>query len=73
MVIRIGLDSLPPFLAAALRFSVAFSILFFYTLYRRKVIPVDLKMHLFFLRFGILNLLQGMHVFTGPSSISIRV
>ena len=59
MVIRIGLDSLPPFLAAGLRFSTAFLILFIYTLYRRKIIPFDIKMHLFFLWFGFLNFTAG--------------
>jgi drug/metabolite transporter (DMT)-like permease len=59
MVIRIGLDSLPPFLAAALRFTVAFLALFIYTLWKHKHIPLDLKSHLFFLRFAFINFTAG--------------
>jgi drug/metabolite transporter (DMT)-like permease len=59
MVIRIGLDSLPPFLAAALRFTVAFCALFAYTLANRKPLAFDLKRHLFFIWFGFVNFTAG--------------
>jgi drug/metabolite transporter (DMT)-like permease len=59
MVIRIGLESLPPFLAAALRFTLAFFCLFCYSLIKRKPILHDIKKHLFFIRFAFLNFTAG--------------
>ena len=59
MVIRIGLYSLPPFLAAAMRFTLAFFALLMYTLIKHRKNVFNIKQHLFFIRFGFLNFTGG--------------
>jgi drug/metabolite transporter (DMT)-like permease len=59
MVIKIGLFSLPPFMAAGIRFLIAFFLLVFYAKIKELRFPKGLKMHFFFFWFGILNFTGG--------------
>lgn len=59
VVIKIGLYSLPPFLAAAIRFLIAYLLLSLYALMMKLQFPKGLKIHAFFLWFGILNFTGG--------------
>lgn len=59
VVLKIGLNSLPPFLAAGIRFSIAFFILFSYALVSGVRLPRGLKAHLFLILFGALNFTGG--------------
>ncbi len=59
LAIKIGLESLPPFLSAGWRFLIAFVPLFVYSLRMHHPIPRDLKTHLFFLWFSIINFTGG--------------
>ncbi len=59
LAIKIGLESLPPFLAAGWRFLIAFMLLFLFSLKMNRAIPTNLKTHLFFLWFSIINFVGG--------------
>ncbi|MHB2153980.1 DMT family transporter [Calditrichota bacterium GD2] len=59
LAIKIGLESLPPFLSAAWRFLIAFVPLFIYSIKMDHPIPRDLKTHLFFLWFSVINFTGG--------------
>ncbi|MCD6374588.1 MAG: DMT family transporter [Caldisericaceae bacterium] len=59
LAIKIGLESLPPFLSAGWRFFVAFIPLFLYSLKMKKPIPKDWKTHFFFFWFSIINFSGG--------------
>ena len=59
MVIKIGLFSLPPFLAAGIRFLTAFFLLTLYAKLIELRFPKGIKMHFFFFWFGILNFTGG--------------
>ncbi len=59
LAIKIGLESLPPFLAAGWRFLVAFTLLFLFSLKLNRPIPKDLRTHLFFLGFSFINFTAG--------------
>jgi drug/metabolite transporter (DMT)-like permease len=59
MVIKIGLWSLPPFLSAGLRFSLAYLLLFMYAIKKNIKFPRDIKTHTFFLWFGVVNFCAG--------------
>jgi drug/metabolite transporter (DMT)-like permease len=59
MVIKIGLFSLPPFLAAGIRFFIAFLLLSLYAKIIKLRFPKGLKIHFFFFGFGILNFTGG--------------
>ena len=59
MVIKIGLWSLPPFLSAGMRFSLAFLLLFTYAIKKNISFPKDFQTHSFFLWFGVLNFSAG--------------
>jgi len=60
VVIKIGLETLPPFLSAGWRFLIAFSVLAVYGLFKGQFLfPRDMKTHLFFLFFGIINFFGG--------------
>jgi len=59
MVLKLGLWSLPPFLAAAIRFFTAFLLLFLFAMFRRLKFPRGLKHHLFFVGFGLVNFTGG--------------
>ncbi len=59
LVIKIGLDVVPPFLAAGWRFLVAFIVLLIYFLKLKLTLPRDLKSHLFFIGFAMLNFTGG--------------
>ena len=59
MAIKLGLHSLPPFLAAGVRFFLAFLFLFIFIKVKRMPLPLDLKSHLYFLWFGFLNFTGG--------------
>ncbi len=59
LAIKIGLESLPPFLAAGWRFFVAFAVLFLFSLKMNQPIPKDLRTHLFFLGFSFINFTAG--------------
>jgi drug/metabolite transporter (DMT)-like permease len=55
MAIKIGLQTLPPFLSAGLRFFVAFLTLYLFMLLRRMRIPGGWSHHRFYLLFGFMN------------------
>ncbi|MHB2149896.1 DMT family transporter [Calditrichota bacterium LG25] len=59
LAIKIGLESLPPFLSAGWRFLIAFIPLFIYSIKMDHPIPRDLKTHLFFLWFSVINFTGG--------------
>ena len=59
MVLKLGLWSLPPFLAAGIRFFVAFFLLSLYATVQKLKFPRDLKLHLFFVGFGLINFTGG--------------
>ncbi len=59
LAIKIGLDSMPPFLAAGWRFMLAFVLLFLFSLKMKEPIPKDLRTHLFFLGFSFINFTAG--------------
>ena len=59
LVIKIGLFSLPPFLAAGVRFFIAFFLLAIYAKLLEIRFPKGIKMHFFFFWFGIINFTGG--------------
>ena len=59
IAIKIGLETLPPFLSAGIRFFIAFLALSIYAFKLKLKIPHDLKTHLFFLAFGLINFTIG--------------
>jgi drug/metabolite transporter (DMT)-like permease len=59
LVIKVGLEYIPPFLAAGLRFLAAFIILLIYAVKLNLVFPKDLRSHLFFIFFSLLNFTGG--------------
>ncbi|KAA3615095.1 MAG: hypothetical protein D8M58_11635 [Calditrichaeota bacterium] len=52
LFIKIGLETMPPFLSAGIRFFIAFLALSVYAIILKLKFPKDLKSHLFFLLFG---------------------
>lgn len=59
VAIKIGLETVPPFYSAAIRFFIAFILLYLFARIKGLSIPYDLKSHLFFIRFGLINFLVG--------------
>jgi drug/metabolite transporter (DMT)-like permease len=59
MALKLGLWSLPPFLAAAIRFFAAFLFLSVFALIQKLKFPRDLIHHLFFVGFGLVNFTGG--------------
>lgn len=60
VVIKIGLETLPPLLSAGCRFMIAFLALSVYGLFKRHLkFPRDVKSHIFFLYFGLINFFGG--------------
>ena len=59
LAIKIGLETLPPFLSAGWRFFLAFIALSLYALKLKLPFPKDLKKHLFFLFFSLINFSAG--------------
>ena len=59
LAIKIGLKDLPPFFSAAWRFFIAFLFLFAYALKLKLPLQKDLKSHLFFLLFSLINFSAG--------------
>jgi drug/metabolite transporter (DMT)-like permease len=59
MVIKIGLTSLPPFLALGLRFFTAFLFLAVYIRLQKIEFPKRMRDHAFFLTFGMINFTGG--------------
>lgn len=57
--IKIGLETVPPFYSAGIRFFLAFLFLSIFGIIKGLSFPKNLKDHLFFLRFGIINYLIG--------------
>ncbi len=57
VAIKIGLETVPPFYSAAIRFFIAFILLYLFARIKNLPIPKDLKSHLFFIKFGLLNFL----------------
>ena len=55
LVIKVGLDSIPPFYAASLRFLVAMSILFLINLVRGSSLPTDTESRKIYLIAGLLS------------------
>jgi len=53
LFIKLGLETMPPFYAAAWRFLIAFLILYLYGRKKHLPIPQDIKSHLFFIVFGM--------------------
>ena len=71
MVLKLGLGSLPPFLAAAIRFFTAFLLLYLYTIIQKLKYPHGVKYHLFYVGFGIVNFTGGYaFVYWGQQYIS---
>jgi drug/metabolite transporter (DMT)-like permease len=70
-VIKLGLFSLPPFLAAGIRFFLAFLMLSFYAILKKIAYPRGIKTHVFFIWFGIVNFTGGYAlVYWGEQFIS---
>ncbi len=59
LAIKIGLETLPPFLSAGWRFFLAFITLSLYALKIKLPFPKDVKNHLFFLFFSLINFSAG--------------
>ncbi len=59
LAIKIGLETLPPFLSAGWRFFTAFLVLTIYAYKLKLKFPRDLKSHLFFLTFSLINFSGG--------------
>jgi drug/metabolite transporter (DMT)-like permease len=59
MVLKLGLWSLPPFLAAGIRFLAAFIFLSLYALIQKLNFPWEIKTHLFYVGFGLVNFTGG--------------
>jgi len=59
LAIKIGLQTLPPFLSAGIRFFIAFLTLSFYALKLKLKFPKDARSHLFFLLFSLINFTIG--------------
>jgi drug/metabolite transporter (DMT)-like permease len=59
VVLKAGLWSLPPFLAAGIRFSLAFIILLVIARIKKIELARDFRSHAFFLLFGFLNFTGG--------------
>lgn len=59
MAIKLGLWSLPPFLAAGIRFFVAFLFLSLFAIIKKLRFPRSIKTHFFFFWFGIINFTGG--------------
>lgn len=59
MVIKIGLEDMPPFFSAGLRFMIAFIALFLYAVKKKIALPRDLRVHLFFALFSLINFTGG--------------
>ncbi|MGD9899188.1 MAG: DMT family transporter [Calditrichaceae bacterium] len=59
LAIKIGLETLPPFLSAGWRFFTAFLVLSIYAYKLKLKFPRDLKSHLFFLLFSLVNFSGG--------------
>jgi putative membrane protein PagO len=71
MFIKIGLESLPPFLSLGLRFFAAFLFLAVYIRFKKIKFPRTLRSHLFFLAFGMINFTGGYaFVYWGEQYIS---
>ncbi len=59
LAIKLGLETMPPFLSAAWRFLIAFGALSLYALKLRLPFPRDWKSHRFFLYFSVINFTIG--------------
>jgi drug/metabolite transporter (DMT)-like permease len=59
LAIKIGLETLPPFRSAGIRFFIAFLALSIYAIKIKLKIPRGLKTHLFFLFFSLINFSAG--------------
>ncbi len=59
LAIKIGLETIPPFLAAGWRFLIAFIPLFLYSLKMQRPVPRDWRTHLFFIGFSFVNFTAG--------------
>ena len=71
MFIKIGLESLPPFLSLSIRFFAAFLFLAVYIHFQKIKFPRELRVHLFFLVFGMINFTGGYaFVYWGEQFIS---
>ncbi len=59
LAIKVGLQSLPPFLSLGIRFFVAFLFLAIYIRLQKIKFPQSVREHLFFLAFGMINFTGG--------------
>ena len=59
VAIKIGLETVPPFYSAGIRFFLAFLFLSIFAIIKGLSFPQKLKEHLFFIGFGIVNYLVG--------------
>jgi drug/metabolite transporter (DMT)-like permease len=59
MALKLGLWSLPPFLAAGIRFLLAFFFLAIYGIIQKLKFPRGLRSHLFLMAFGLINFSGG--------------
>ncbi len=81
LAIKIGLETLPPFLSSGIRFFISFVALSLYALKLKIPLPRDLKTHGFFLVFSLTNFTLGygfvywgeQHINSGLTSILFSV
>lgn len=81
LVIKLGLEVMPPFYSAGLRFTMAFFALSIYAVYLKLSFPKSLKEHifLFFFGFNIFTLSYGLvywaeqHISSGLTSVMYTV
>jgi drug/metabolite transporter (DMT)-like permease len=59
VVLKAGLTSLPPFLAAGIRFSIAFLVLLVFARFKKIDLTAGMKTHFYFVLFGFLNFTGG--------------
>ncbi len=59
LVIKLGLETMPPFLSAGWRFLIAFLTLLAFAKKLKLAIPKDIRTHLFFIFFSFINFTAG--------------
>ena len=59
VTIKIGLETVPPFYSAGIRFFLAFIFISLFAIFKGHSFPKKLIDHLFFIGFGLINYLVG--------------
>ena len=81
VVLKVGLWNLPPFLAAGIRFLLAFALLLAYAYAKKIPIAMGVRSHLFYISFGLINFTGGyalvywgqQYIMSGMGSILFSV